>query len=61
MAKKIKVIQRRGLQHQTERQIGTVRALGLMHIRHIKEHADTPVLRGMVKKVAHLVSIVEEK
>lgn len=61
MAKKIIVVQKRGLQGQTERQIATVKALGLKRIRHTVEHADTPVFRGMVGKVSHLVSIVEEK
>ena len=34
---------------------GTLRALGLKRIRHTVVHEDTPVIRGMVKKVAFLV------
>jgi large subunit ribosomal protein L30 len=44
----------------TERQRATVRALGLRRMRQVVEHADSPVTRGMVQKVAHLVRIVEE-
>jgi large subunit ribosomal protein L30 len=36
---------------------GTVRALGLRRPRHTVEHVDTPQLRGMLEKVAHLVEI----
>jgi large subunit ribosomal protein L30 len=44
----------------TERQRATVRALGLRKLHQIVEHSDTPVTRGMVEKVAHLVRVVEE-
>ena len=36
---------------------GTVRALGLRRLRHTVEQVDTPQLRGMLEKVAHLVEI----
>ncbi|MBQ5927329.1 MAG: 50S ribosomal protein L30 [Clostridia bacterium] len=35
----------------------TVKALGLKKIRSSKEHEDTPVIQGMIKKVAHLVKV----
>jgi large subunit ribosomal protein L30 len=41
------------------RQKRTVRALGLRRINQTIEHADTPVIRGMINKVSHLV-LVEE-
>jgi large subunit ribosomal protein L30 len=44
----------------TERQRATVRALGLRKMHQVVEHSDSPVTRGMVEKVAHLVRIVEE-
>ena len=44
-----------------ERQKRTVRALGLRHMHQIVEHADGPVARGMVAKVAHLVEVEEVK
>jgi large subunit ribosomal protein L30 len=42
-----------------EVQKGTVRALGLRHLGDAVEHADTPVVRGMVFKVRHLVQVEE--
>lgn len=36
---------------------GTVRALGLKRIRHTVIHEDTPVIRGMVNKVAYLLEV----
>ncbi len=35
----------------------TVRALGLRRMHQTVEHADTPVVRGMIAKVKHLVSV----
>jgi large subunit ribosomal protein L30 len=37
----------------------TVRALGLRRPRHTVQHVDSPQLRGMLAKVAHLVEIEE--
>jgi large subunit ribosomal protein L30 len=45
----------------TERQRATVRALGLRRMHQVVEQADSPVTRGMVQKVEHLVRIVEAK
>ncbi len=42
-----------------QRQKNTVKALGLRRIGHSVEHADTPAIRGMVKKVCHLVKVEE--
>ena len=43
----------------TERQRATVRALGLKKMHQVIEQADSPVTRGMLQKVEHLVRIVE--
>ena len=43
----------------TERQRATVRALGLRRMHQVVEQVDSPVTRGMVQKVEHLVRIVE--
>ncbi len=40
-------------------QIATVAALGLKKIRDVKEHQDTPQIRGMINKVSHLVKVEE--
>ena len=42
-----------------ERQKRTVRALGLRHLNQSVEQADSPVVRGMIAKVPHLVSVEE--
>ena len=41
------------------RQKGTIRALGLKKLQQTVEHDDNPVIRGMVKKVEHLVEVEE--
>jgi large subunit ribosomal protein L30 len=45
----------------SKRHKATVRALGLHRMRQTVEQADTPQLRGMVAKVAHLVLVEEVK
>ena len=39
------------------RQKRTVRALGLRRMNHTVEKVDTPVIRGMIAKVSHLVTV----
>lgn len=34
-----------------------LRALGLKHPGSVVEHADTATIRGMIKKVEHLISV----
>ncbi len=43
----------------SERHKRTVRALGLRRMHQTVEHVDGPVVRGMIAKVAHLVSVEE--
>jgi large subunit ribosomal protein L30 len=40
-------------------QKATLQALGLRHLNQTVEHQDTPVMRGMLAKVIHLVRIEE--
>ncbi len=42
------------------RQRGTLRALGLRRMHQTVEHKDTPVIRGMIAAVSHLVRVEEE-
>ena len=37
-----------------------VRSLGLKKINRVVEKPDTPQFRGMVKKIPHLLAVVEE-
>lgn len=45
----------------SQRQKGTVRALGLRRLGDVVEQPDTPVIRGMVDKVSHLIEVEEIK
>ena len=40
-------------------QKATLKALGLHKISQVVEKEDTPVIRGMIRKVHHLVTVVE--
>jgi len=42
-------------------QKGTIRALGFKKLSQTVEHEDTAVIRGMVNKVSHLVTVEEVK
>ncbi len=42
-----------------ENQKANVAALGLKKIRDVKVHEDTAQIRGMIKKVSHLVKVEE--
>ena len=44
----------------TDKQRATVRGLGLRRMHHVVERKDTPAIRGMVKAVPHLVTIVND-
>lgn len=59
MAKKktIKITLTRSPIGYSKRQKGTVRALGLRRMNHTVEHEDSPVIRGMIAKVSHLVKV----
>ena len=37
----------------------TIRALGLRKLNHTVEHGDSPMIRGMIHKVEHLVAVEE--
>ena len=37
----------------------TLQALGLTKISQVVEHEDNPTIRGMIRKVHHLVSVVD--
>lgn len=44
-----------------KRQKSTIRALGLRKLNQSVEHKDTPVIRGMINRVSHLVTVEEVK
>ena len=61
MAKTIVVKQIGSPIRRPEKQRQTLIGLGLNKMHKTRELEDTPSVRGMVNKIAHLVQIVEEK
>ncbi len=59
MSKTIRVRQVKSGIGYDRRQRATLRGLGLRRMHHMVEVEDTPAVRGMIKKVTHLV-VVEE-
>ena len=59
MEKQVKIIQLRSAHGQLEKQIRTLKALGLRRIRHSVMRKKSPALEGMLKVVAHLVKVEE--
>ncbi len=59
MAKKLKIVQKRSIIDQIEPQKRTIKALGLGRPGYSAEHNDTPQIRGMIRKVVHLVTVEE--
>lgn len=58
---KIKVIQTRSIIDRPKDQKLTIEALGLGRPNWEKIHNDTPQIRGMIRKVTHLVRVEEVK
>jgi large subunit ribosomal protein L30 len=55
---KIKVQQIKSIIDRPNKQKLIIKALGLGKINKIKEFEDTPQIRGMIKKVEHLVRVI---
>jgi large subunit ribosomal protein L30 len=56
---RVRITQRRSRNGANTSQRDTLRSLGLRRIRHSVEHEDTPQVRGMVRRVRHLVEVEE--
>ncbi len=59
MSKQIKVTQVRSINGRPEKHRRTMRALGLTKMHKTVTHEDTPVIRGMIQQVVHLVQVEE--
>lgn len=59
MAKKIKITQIRSVIDRPIDQKRTIEALGLGRPNYTIVHNDTPQIRGMIKKVNHLIKFEE--
>jgi large subunit ribosomal protein L30 len=55
----VRITQVRSAVSRPKDQGRTLRALGLHRIRQSVEHEDRPEIRGMIRKVAHLVAVPE--
>lgn len=57
MAKKLKVTQIRSTIDRNKKQKLTMVALGIRKMNHSAVHEDCPQIRGMIRKVSHLVTV----
>ncbi|MEH7307032.1 50S ribosomal protein L30 [Neobacillus drentensis] len=60
MANKLSVTLTRSLIGRPGDQRETVKALGLRKLNQTVEHPDNAAIRGMINKVAHLVTVKEQ-
>jgi large subunit ribosomal protein L30 len=58
--KKITIRLKKGLMGCTEHQRNVVRGLGLRHRMHERTLENSSAVRGMIKKIIHLVDVVSE-
>jgi len=59
MNRKLRVTFSKSISGGTEVQRATVRSLGFKHLNEVKIFEDTPVVRGMLNRVSHLVKVEE--
>jgi large subunit ribosomal protein L30 len=59
MAKKLRITQQRSIIDTLEKHKRTIKALGLGRPGYSVEKKDTPQIRGMIRKVIHLVTVEE--
>jgi len=58
--KKLRITYTRSAIGYSKEHKATIRALGFHRLHQTVEHVDSPVLRGMLSKVNHLVCIEEQ-
>lgn len=59
MSGEIKITQVRSIIGRPPKHRRTIRALGLKKMHQTVVHQDTPVIRGMINQVCHLVKVEE--
>ena len=57
----LKITQVKSRNGSNQRQLDTLRSIGVRRIGHTVEQRDTPQVRGMVHVVRHLVTVEEAK
>lgn len=58
--KKITIRLKKGLRGCTDEQRATVNGLGLRHRMHVRSLENTSSVRGMIKKVIHMLDVISE-
>jgi len=58
---KLRITQIKSAIRRNKKQKATIKALGIRRMHHTVEHDDTPVIRGMIRRVTHLVKVEEIK
>ncbi|MCD6118017.1 50S ribosomal protein L30 [bacterium] len=58
---KLRITQIKSAIRRNKKQKATITALGIHRLHHTVEHDDTPVIRGMIRRVIHLVEVEEIK
>jgi large subunit ribosomal protein L30 len=56
---KLKITLEKSTSNARYDQVATINALGLRKIGSCVEHEDTPQIRGMIRKVSHLIKVEE--
>ena len=59
MTQKLRITYKKSAIGYNKKQGATIKALGLRKLNQSVEHDDTPVIRGMINKVSHLVAVEE--
>jgi large subunit ribosomal protein L30 len=59
MPGKLEIKQVRSLAGNSDKQRRVIKALGLRHREQVVVHDNTPIIRGMIDKVRHIVEITE--
>jgi large subunit ribosomal protein L30 len=57
--KRLRITQVRSAIRRQQNQKDTIRSLGIRRLHHTVEQDDTPVIRGMIATVQHLVRVEE--
>ncbi len=57
--KQVKITLKKSLIGSSESQRKVVTSLGLRKVNHSVTHFDTPIIRGMINKVNHLLAVEE--
>ncbi|EPZ45925.1 50S ribosomal protein L30 [Alicyclobacillus acidoterrestris] len=61
MAKKLAITLKKSPVGRPENQRKTAVALGLTRLQQTVVRTDTPVIRGMINRISHLVEVVEQE